>query len=1118
MKLLNKMFIRNWHHITKETVPFAMLNYLAGKTGTGKTTFIDALQFVLIGDKRGHYFNKAANDKADRSLKGYLFEQTGFDESTSNYVFKREGKSFSTYLIAEFHNTDKDTYFCIGAVFDCYKDMDYDMKYIVFEDRLPDHEFVKNGKLMNLDMLKSYFQQSYSNQNWDMVDSPERYQQLMKKMFGPIKSNFTELLRKAVPFSPNMNIKKFITEFVCGTQDTIDIEHLRDNIRHYKTLQRQMIQINKQIEQLETIETQYQQYIGFLKQENLEQYIIDRSELGKITEEIERTLQKVKDNEAALVIQEEQLKQSELRLTKVKGELNTLIEANASIDSVWQRLKQQKEIAELNLKKSVSAKNNIERTVGIQLKKWSTTCEEIKDHQMDKDFVINLEETLHSFVLNYEQNPDAFSHDDIVALNNAMKAFLHGLRSEIAEYNHRIKQVELEFQNLQNKIEALKSQRKEYPDPNVIVLKETIIEKLQQKHGQLIEVNVFCEQIEIKNPLWRDAIEGYLNNQKFHLIIEPKYFKEALNIYDQHKNELKLYNIGLVDVNRVITSNPQAKSGSLAEEIKSEDKYARAYADFLLGRVMKANHVNEFDKFDRAITPGCMLYQGFVARQLHPKTYQTPYIGRNSEAMRIAQYEEEAEQHKSEVKRLGTIVGVYNSWAGRDSWSTAEISSLFGTDDEPGYLYDAQKLQEHSDSLEKAEQEIDKFDKTDLLNYHAQKETLESEIEKLEKNNKVSLIDITNLESTGENLKQKLIESQEAESNAKNDLQSKHAEDTRIQGESEYQERVREMKSSHKTLVAYTNQINDTRSNKEKAFDKVVSLRDQYGKDNKGSSLNYITKLNDEWVQELTRLKESALPNYAEKIEQTKRRTQEQFQEDFINKLRSKIEEVSEEIDELNHSIANSSFGRHKYVFDVRPNPQYMEFYKMIMDDLLVQGYTLFSYEFMEKHSEAVDTLFKQILDTGEDYSAEHLKKLEENLAKFTDYKTYLEFDLTEYSDGDSSLLSRVLSTKSGGETQTPFYIAVLASFLQTYRVNSSMHNNTPRLVIFDEGFSKMDHQHIKESLKLIRNMGLQLIISAPTDKIADIAPLVDRNLITVRVNEQTVIKTFDPAEFVDGE
>ena len=36
---------------------------------------------------------------------------------------------------------------------------------------------------------------------------------------------------------------------------------------------------------------------------------------------------------------------------------------------------------------------------------------------------------------------------------------------------------------------------------------------------------------------WRGAVEGYLNNQKYYLLVEPGRYQDALNIYDRLKQE-----------------------------------------------------------------------------------------------------------------------------------------------------------------------------------------------------------------------------------------------------------------------------------------------------------------------------------------------------------------------------------------------------------------------------------------------------------------------------------------------------------------------------------------------------------------------------------------------------
>lgn len=48
------------------------INFLTGKNSAGKSTIIDALQVVLMGETRSTAFNRAASKKSERTLKSYL--------------------------------------------------------------------------------------------------------------------------------------------------------------------------------------------------------------------------------------------------------------------------------------------------------------------------------------------------------------------------------------------------------------------------------------------------------------------------------------------------------------------------------------------------------------------------------------------------------------------------------------------------------------------------------------------------------------------------------------------------------------------------------------------------------------------------------------------------------------------------------------------------------------------------------------------------------------------------------------------------------------------------------------------------------------------------------------
>jgi len=269
------------------------------------------------------------------------------------------------------------------------------------------------------------------------------------------------------------------------------------------------------------------------------------------------------------------------------------------------------------------------------------------------------------------------------------------------------------------------------------------------------------------------------------------------------------------------------------------------------------------------------------------------------------------------------------------------------------------------------------------------------------------------------------------------------------------------------------------------------------------------SEFDDLWLE----LSENSLPTYTFRIADAKEKALEQFQEDFLSRLQNNIKTARRQIDELNSALRGCSFGEDTYRFRIIPNKNNERFYNMIMDEMyLLQGWNMMSASFNDKYKVEISDLFSLITD--EDGTGGKIGDYEKRVQEYTDYRTYLSFDLeVTHKDGTSERLSKTLNKKSGGETQTPFYIAVLASFAQLYRIGRDKSEKTSRLIIFDEAFSKMDGERIVRSIELLRKFKFQVILSAPSDKIGDIATLVDRNLLVYRDGKSTCVKQFDPRQ-----
>ena len=141
MKKLKKILLINWLYFSKEIIEVGDVNFLTGKNGAGKSTVIDALQIVLLGETNARNFNQAANEKSQRTLDGYL--RADMDE---NNPYSRRGKDFSSYIACEFQDDVAGSNFVTGVVFDCRSDGSRQERFFIYVGTLPENGFVENGE------------------------------------------------------------------------------------------------------------------------------------------------------------------------------------------------------------------------------------------------------------------------------------------------------------------------------------------------------------------------------------------------------------------------------------------------------------------------------------------------------------------------------------------------------------------------------------------------------------------------------------------------------------------------------------------------------------------------------------------------------------------------------------------------------------------------------------------------------------------------------------------------------------------------------------------------------------------------------------------------------------
>lgn len=147
------------------------------------------------------------------------------------------------------------------------------------------------------------------------------------------------------------------------------------------------------------------------------------------------------------------------------------------------------------------------------------------------------------------------------------------------------------------------------------------------------------------------------------------------------------------------------------------------------------------------------------------------------------------------------------------------------------------------------------------------------------------------------------------------------------------------------------------------------------------------------------------------------------------------------EISKINDTLKSIKFGRDSYEFIFPKSSQYAAFYDMFKADSISDGRSIFNYDFEQQYNEQLDMLFTSLASD----------ELNSNgaISKFTDYRTYMDYDIKIINEfGESMLYSKVFKEKSGGETQVPFYVAIIASFVRIYSQNKTANRDSIGLVI----------------------------------------------------------------------
>lgn len=1074
MKKLTRMKLINWHRFENCIIDFGDSTLISGENGAGKSTLLDAIQFVVTCSANA--FNKAAHENGKRKLTGYVRCKTGKESRP----YERTGE-ISAHIALEFYEESKDRYFIVGAVVDSASEgQETTGRYLIDNKRITEDMFFRGNAPRSISEFRAA---NKSIRQWCKTQIEAK--KMIKSRFGRIEDKFFSLIPKALAFKPIDDIKDFVYSYVLDEKE-VNIEVLRENVRTYQDLKRTLESVKKRMEKLEKIDHFHSEVTECLRKDSMYEYYLAQADGDICERQIQKLETEIKTEERRREETEDQLHVvTEEKNEKSQMETNLRLELKQNQEFIaLEEQKKERERLKEEEKQALAEKSQLQGSVKKALNAVYRLLE-VKDAD---PCIREYEGELAAI----DRIRDVIRTKEITETVIKYKGEMFGkVQQKLAEVKIWQEKLQEEKQELKNKMEGLERKKLSYPTAVDCVL-DAVREEFA-RIGRKPEPYVLCETLEITDESWRNAVEGYLNTQRFYILVEPEHFDIALGIYDRLRREKKAYGVGLINTQN-LEAYEEAPKGTLASVVVSKNKYAKRFINMVLGKVTMCQRYSDLKKYQTSITRECMKYQNRVASAIKPEIFGVPFIGKNALKVQLEQAKAQREILEQKIK---TVQNQRNNLE-----SMLEPLSTEHDVDVKYRLEVLPRLFHIQSGIQKCEANIRTLKKNaTFIQKQMQLEQLEQlrkELEEQERKLNRSIGQLQQaIESKKEQLEQETAKQMEKQACTAR-LAAKAGEDL-ILWRKEY-----EKQTSDKSLeqfqenFARRRKANETLGKNAEAQmrDLMVEYKTEYSFGAAATMEGF-----PEFAVIYDRLRTSEILEYEEKVESARAAAEEEFREQFLAKLQENMKQAQAEFKELNKALKDIAFSSEKYEFLYMPSRRHRNYYEMIMDDFnMVQGESIFSGIFHETHKEVIEELFDRLAINNEN----NAKTLDE----FTDYRTYMDYDIKIiHSDGSYSYYSKVCEEKSGGETQTPFYVTVAASFVQLY--GNNIGGEAAGLVMFDEAFNNMDDERIGGVLEFLRRLPLQIIIAAPPDKIQYIGPSVSETLLVMTDEKVSYVEEY---------
>lgn len=1082
-KVFTRMCLNNWGGIDHKVLEFhEYVNLFSGKSGSGKSTVMDAIQVILYGSFSPNFLNKAADDaKNRRSVLSYLRGEQ--KDGSAN----RKDCDFCSVIALEIEDTGTHITTCIGIAFEVRKSDSEIKKFVYFSHsgKMPESEYLTEQGVCysNQEIKKLVSARTKSDDNRGkgevnrIYGSKEAYLgTLYDVILGYIDQNrFITMEKSAIALKMTNGTGQFIRDYMFPKNTSNTIATISEQLDSYRQIKEKIEDLRKRIELLSEIQASGKELV------RLQTDIVRAEAMIRCIgiEDLRARIQAAEDDKRNLAEKQEQCKKKVQELSASREEAQQkLIQVSADLKASDLGGKQQ-QYEELDERSRMLADNT---------RQWQKILQGMKNWEEDDvitDYISNP-------VLNMiaELNQGRVTEELCQNLHLKIESAKQNIEDEVEDYRDQRREIGKQLKEKKRLVDDMKHDRKPY-DENLRSARSALSQQLSDRYGQTVKVQIFADLFDVQEEEWKNAIEGRMGRLKHSLITEPQYAHEAAVLF---RNMKQYENVDLINSKAIADSKPDCMEGSLYEAVKTQEAYVDVCLKRYLGHIIKCRSVEELEQVRDGVTPDCYSYSNFIFRHLKKKDYTTrACIGRRVSKARLAEYEKDVEELSRQEMQLDDLL--------RRLKEARDFECL---KDEPSHYVKLSRAGEELARVNKKKMELEETIRSLREGVYKELEEKEQSLQK-----QVKMVQEELDQTQGELAR---LGSRIGELSGENESRRQQLEE-KLQGyvpnealEQEVWELLKKQ-SGQAVINRKKAQVADLEEKEQVQAETLRAARNRYIFAYPAGPFNGAETSNEAYEKLLEKYLTDFEPAYEEEFEKKCASIYKSLRENVIATIHGDIKAAKRHAYEINRLLRETNFSDSTYQIKIEPaKNENGQFFDMLMaeeldsknlDNAGIDGQISFGEDaFYQKYEQKIKLLTDKFMppkDEDEHLRAQKRKEMEQ----YADYRNYLSFSMFEQVTDENGTVIRenfvddMAGRDSGGEGQNPKYVALLAGFAMLY-MQQSKRDSKIKLVLLDEAFSKMDQERSAVCLKYARKMDLQLIVCVPDERLQSLIRNVD--------------------------